>query len=98
MMAIEAMACGRPVLSFEGTSLPEVTFAPEVGLAVPMRDAHALALAIDRWVENPAEVAMRGLKSREIAEERYGLTLHLDRLTSLYLQVMSRRSGASGSV
>src|SRR5262245_33600162 len=30
-MAIEAMACARPVIVFDGTSLPETTFAPQVG-------------------------------------------------------------------
>ena len=50
MMAVEAMACGKPVVVFEGTSLPEVTFAPDCGIAVPMRDVTALAQAIAHLV------------------------------------------------
>jgi glycosyltransferase involved in cell wall biosynthesis len=91
LMAIEAMACGRPVICFEGTALPEVTFAPEAGLAVPMRDAAALAAAIDRWLGNPEELHMRGRRSRELAEKYYGLELHLDRLTALYRMAVERR-------
>jgi glycosyltransferase involved in cell wall biosynthesis len=87
MMAIEAMACGRPVICFEGTALPEVTFAPEAGLAVPLRDAEALAAAIARWLGDPEEVSWRGRRCRELAEKHYGLELHLDRLTSLYRRV-----------
>ena len=32
MMAVESMACGKPVIVFDGTSLPEVTRAPDIGL------------------------------------------------------------------
>lgn len=90
LMAIEAMACGLPVLCFEGTSLPEVTFAPDVGLAVP-RTADALAAAITRWVENPDEVLKRGSRAREIAKDHYGIKLHLDLLASVYRDVVDRR-------
>lgn len=90
LMAIEAMACGLPVLCFEGTSLPDVTFAPNVGLAVP-RTADALAAAITRWVEDADEVMKRGRKAREIAKDQYALKLHLDRLTSIYREAADRR-------
>ena len=35
LMSIEAMASGCPVIVFENTVLPEITFAPECGIAVP---------------------------------------------------------------
>ncbi len=47
LMAIESMACGTPVIVFEGTALPETINAPECGIAVPYKDSHALARAID---------------------------------------------------
>ena len=47
LMAIEAMACGRPVLSLEGTALPSITFAPDAGLAVEA-DVRALAHGIEQ--------------------------------------------------
>jgi len=67
-MAVEAMACGKPVIVFEGTSLPEVTFAPDVGIAVPMRDVSALKDAVISLVENVDDRLRRGRKAREIAE------------------------------
>ncbi len=91
LMAIEAMACGKPVISFQDTSLPEVTFAPEIGVAVPMRDSVALAAAIDRWVEAPDEVRRRGERARQMAEAHYGIDLHLDRLISVYREAVERR-------
>jgi glycosyltransferase involved in cell wall biosynthesis len=91
LMAVEAMACGKPVISFQGTSLPEVTFAPHVGLAVPMRDTVALAEAITRWVEAPEEVRARGQEARNVAKAHYGIDLHLDRLISVYREAIARR-------
>ena len=91
LMAAEAMACGRPVICFKGTSLPGVTFAPEAGLAVPMRDAVALAAAIKHWIENPQEVEKRGRRSREIAETHYGVDLYVERLAAVYRSVVERR-------
>lgn len=91
LMAAEAMACGRPVICFEGTSLPDVTFAPDVGLAVRTRDADALAAAITRWIESPEEVEKRGWRSREIAEAHYGVDLYVERLAAVYRSAVERR-------
>jgi glycosyltransferase involved in cell wall biosynthesis len=94
LMAIEAMACGKPVLSFEGTSLPEVTFAPDAGLAVPKGDEAALAAALRRWLQNPDEVAERGRQSRRYAEEHYAISLHANRIARLYQDIIDRRGDA----
>lgn len=48
MMAIEAMACGVPVIAFDGTSLPEVIDAPACGMTVPRGSAEALGAAITK--------------------------------------------------
>lgn len=42
LMAIEAMACGKPVIAFNGTSLENVICSPLGGITVPMRDSEAL--------------------------------------------------------
>jgi glycosyltransferase involved in cell wall biosynthesis len=91
LMAVEAMACGKPVIVFEGTSLPEVTFAPDVGIAVPMRDVRALRDAVVSLVENVDDRLRRGRKAREIAERFYDDTIFADRLSSLYRSVAARQ-------
>lgn len=91
LMAVEAMACGKPIVVFEGTSLPEVTFAPDVGIAVPMRDVSALADAVTSLVENVDERLRRGRKAREIAERFYDDTIFADRFSNLYRAVAARR-------
>lgn len=94
LMAIEAMACGLPVVVFEGTSLPDVVFAPKAGLAVPMRNSAALASALRQLVENPEERRFRGEKSRQLAQQHYSLPLFVERLSKLYKEVATRKTRA----
>lgn len=91
LMALEAMASARPVVCFEGTALPEVTHAPECGLAVPSGDAAALRDAIDGLMLDPSDVARRGELGRTIAVEEFSHDRYLDSLVSLYETVASRR-------
>ncbi|MBL8834901.1 MAG: glycosyltransferase [Alphaproteobacteria bacterium] len=92
LMAIEAMACGRPVLCFEGTAVPETAQAPEIGLAVPRGDVAALAAALRRWIDDPDEVAARGRRARAAAEQDYDVETQADRLAALYREVAARRA------
>ena len=69
MMAVEAMACGKPVIVFDGTSLPDITNTPRVGLPVPNSDVDALASAIRRLIENKQERFERGIAGRALAEQ-----------------------------
>lgn len=90
LMALEAMAAGRPVICFEGTSLPSVTHAPECGVAVPMGDAEALRAAVDQFSRDPQEVRRRGDLGRSVASEHYSHDHYLDSLASLYDSVARR--------
>lgn len=89
LMAVEAMACGAPVVVFEGTALPEVVGAPDIGLAAPMGDARALSRLLKQLIERPMEREARGRKSREYAEAHYGERLYVERLANLYKAVAS---------
>jgi glycosyltransferase involved in cell wall biosynthesis len=89
LMALEAMAAGRPVVCFEGTSLPGVTHAPECGLAVPMGDATALRAAVDS-LRDPAEARRRGELGRVIADRDYAHDRYLDSLVAVYREAMER--------
>jgi glycosyltransferase involved in cell wall biosynthesis len=90
LMALEAMASGRPVVCFEGTTLPSVTHAPECGIAVESRDAGALRDALDWLAGTPEEAERRGRLGRRIAVEHFGQDRYLDTLTSLYASVRAR--------
>jgi glycosyltransferase involved in cell wall biosynthesis len=91
LMAVEAMAAGRPVVCFEGTALPSVTHAPECGIAVPSGDAAALRAALDGVSRDPADAARRGRLGRDIVAEEYGYEGYLDSMAELYRSVFLRR-------
>lgn len=60
--ALEAMACGTPVVSFDNTSLPEVV--GDAGILVPDGDVAALAAALRQVIDDPAaarELSRAGL-------------------------------------
>ncbi len=90
VMAIEAFACGKPVIVFDGTSLPEVTFAPDVGFSVPMRDGEALFQALQRLIDSPNEREERGRKGRLMAELHYGDDMYARRLAEVYKMVAAK--------
>lgn len=90
LMAIEVMASSRPVIVFEGTALPRITFAPECGIAVPRADSTALCEAVERLMLNPEECRKRGEMGRELAEKYYRFEDYVDRHIKLYLEILER--------
>jgi glycosyltransferase involved in cell wall biosynthesis len=88
LMAVEAMACGTPVIVFEGTSLPEVIRSPQGGLAVPAMDSVALAGAIKRLLNDDDLRSRLGGQARQLAEQEYSFPLYVERHVKLYEDVI----------
>ena len=84
LMGLEAMASERPVVSFEGTTLPWLTRAPECGLRWRWATRRPSEMPIDMLASNPEEARRRGHLGRRIAESDYGHETYLEALTSLY--------------
>ena len=95
MMAVESMACGKPVIIFDGTSLPEVTGAPDVGVLVPRGDVDRLTEAMRRLILDQTERQARGRAGRALVEERYDARRFAQRLSGLYRDVAARHAGRS---
>jgi hypothetical protein len=97
MMAMEAMACGKPVIVFEGTSLPEVVFAPEGGVAVPQGHVDALTSELE-WLISHKEKRMKlGAQARKIAEQHYDKDIYVSRMIDLYKEVIEKRKNSDRS-
>lgn len=99
MMALEAMAAGRPVICLEGTAVSEVTQAPLCGLAVPAGDVSALRTAIDHLSQDAQDRTKRGELGRRLVEHEYSHETYLQSLADLYTSVArrGRRRGMSSS-
>ena len=90
LMAIETMASSRPIIVMDGTSLPDVTFAPDCGISIKRGDAVAMKEAIERLMQNPDECKVRGQKGRELAEKHYRFEDYIDRHLKLYESILAR--------
>jgi len=90
VMAIEAMASSLPIFVFEGTALPDVTFAPNCGIVLDNNDPKEFANAVERLIKDQNERIHRGTLGREIAVKHYDRKQHFDRLLELYNEIIQR--------
>jgi len=90
MMAIEAMACGKPVITFDGTSLPEITFAPDGGIAVPQGDVDALLNELQQMIACPEKRLQLGRSALDLARRHYDFNDHAEKLFELYRDASNR--------
>ena len=89
MMAVESMACGTPVIVFEGTALPDVIHAPHGGIAVPYKDCEALAWAIENLLEDRSLYESLIQEGLRIVRQEYDFDLHVRRHIALYKRLVS---------
>jgi glycosyltransferase involved in cell wall biosynthesis len=68
---LEAMAMARAIVTTDAPGCRETVIEGENGFLVPPRDAGALYAAMLRFVEEPALAEEMGLRSRQIAEQKY---------------------------
>jgi glycosyltransferase involved in cell wall biosynthesis len=92
MMAIEAMACGKPVITFDGTSLRDVIFAPEGGMSVPKGDIDAFLKELTMLIDNREARDKLGKKALNLANEHYNIEDQYDKTYALYEDVIARRA------
>lgn len=89
MMAIEAMACGKPIIVFNGTSLPEII--KDGGLVVKQKDVKGLSLAIDKLIIRKKERELLAKNALSVVEANYDIKNHIDKIIELYKNVISSR-------
>lgn len=68
---LEAMACGRAIITTDVPGCRETVIPNKNGLLVPVRDINALTNAMIKFVKNPNTVQQMGAESRKIALEKY---------------------------
>lgn len=73
LAAVEAMACGLPIVATNGSSLPEVVTDLKGGILCPLGDVEAFAAAIQHLADNPQLRQQMGEFNREQVESRFTL-------------------------
>jgi len=84
MMAIEVMACGKPLIIFENTALSEITHAPIGAIAVPYGDSNELTKAVHLLLKDPSKRKMIGENARKIATKHYDFKNYIKDHVDLY--------------
>lgn len=91
LMAIEAMACGKPVIVFDRTALPDITFAPKCGILVRKYDSPGLKEAVEQMMMDEGDRLQRGRLARELAEKYYDVNHYFNQTIALYEEILLRK-------
>lgn len=87
MVALEAMACGTPVIASDVGGLSTLVQDGKTGLRVKVSDAAALAAAIERLMDDPARRRRMGHRAACYAED-YAWPKVVDRLLEVYRELV----------
>jgi N-acetyl-alpha-D-glucosaminyl L-malate synthase BshA len=90
LVALEAMACGLPVVASAVGGLPEVIADGETGFLCPMGDVTAMAAAVRRLLDDPGARSRLGAAARRRAETQFRLDPAVDRYVDIYRRVLAR--------
>lgn len=90
LAALEAQACGVPVVASQVGGLPEVITHDETGLLCPVGDVGAMAQAVLSLARAPARRLEMGRAARQRVLERFRHGPLIDRYEALYRRVLGR--------
>jgi O-antigen/teichoic acid export membrane protein/glycosyltransferase involved in cell wall biosynthesis len=90
MAAVEAMACGLPVIASADGALPEICGAA-TGILIPPGDAEALTGALESYLRDPDLRRVHGAAGRQRAAQLFDIEQMVDR----YLQVLREVGGST---
>lgn len=87
---IEAASCGRACVTTDTAGCREIVRHGVNGLLVPANDNDALAQALRRLIENPAERAEMGAAGRQIVLDEFTLRQVIGETLALYHEMLER--------
>ena len=91
---LESYAYGKPVITSDIGSMPDVVEAGKTGLLCPPGDAKALAEAMDSLLDHPEDAERMGRAARETCEREYNPEKYYTRMMELFNDVLcSYKSG-----
>ncbi|MEN3000059.1 MAG: glycosyltransferase family 4 protein [Acidilobaceae archaeon] len=91
IVALEAMAAGKPVIATRVGGLEEIVEDRETGLLVPPGDPGSLARALDLLLSDKELRSKLGHNARRAAEERYSWKAVGEKIVGVYEEVRDER-------
>lgn len=95
LAALEALACGVPVVATRTGGLPEVVREGEDGFLLPVGDVEAMAAAAGRILDDVALQARLSSSARAGAVSRFARAPMIDRYEAYYDKILSSSSSTS---
>jgi len=89
-IVLDAFAAGVPVVATAGGGLPELVRDGETGQVAPVRDAPALAAAIERLLDKPTLANQVGARARQWVEAECSVARMAERYRAVYQDVLVR--------
>jgi N-acetyl-alpha-D-glucosaminyl L-malate synthase BshA len=93
LVALEAHACGVPVLASRVGGIPEVVRDGETGFLVPVGEIGEMAEKAERLLADEELHRQFSVNARRVAEERFRQELILPQYEAVYEEVLSRVRG-----
>lgn len=91
LVAVEAMASGKPVVASRFGGLTEIVVDGITGLTFNPRDAHALASALETLLHDDALRAHLGRAGKERFDAEFSTSPMIERFASVYTEMMAPR-------
>lgn len=85
---VEAAACGRAVVTTDVPGCRDAIIPNVTGILVPVRDAYALADAIQELVDSPDKRLAMGIEGRKLAEENFSIENIVGQHMKIYEEVL----------
>lgn len=93
LVILEAMACGKPIVSTNAGGIPELVREGETGYAVPIGDDEGMVNRILTLINDPGQRDQMGIKAAKVAKVEYGLNRMVDDYLNLYQELIDARNG-----
>ncbi len=95
LVALEAIACGTPVVSFDVCAVPEIVRPNVTGFLAPANDVDEFARGLETILSDDRYAKRLGQTCRKVAVEEYGIDLHVRRHIELYRHLLEKTSQPS---
>jgi glycosyltransferase involved in cell wall biosynthesis len=89
LVVSEALACGKPVIGTKVGGIPDQILDGHNGFLVKPKDPKEIADKILWLLENPDAAKQMGLNGRKIVEERFDINKRIEKIISLYGELLS---------
>ena len=94
LTALEAIACGTPVVGFAVGGIPEIVRHGVTGLVVPPKDVTALRATMYDLLQDAEKRAEMAMHCRRIAVQEYAMAVHVQRYVELYQTILANHCPA----